>query len=142
MKPHLKKLNNHPIHSDDDELNEKLFSELHNQLSHGLLYSHTRINDNTKRSLEASSFAYALIELLVEKGIITIEELDERKKDVAERLIKRFTESGIGLLYQNPEFDKYAFKQEAVVDCHNCINTCKAICCKFPFALSRQDVEE
>ena len=75
------------------------------------------INDNTKRSLEASSFAYALIEILVEKGLITIEELDERKKEVAERLIKRFTESGLGLLYQDPEFDKYAFEQKANLDC-------------------------
>lgn len=142
MKSSMSILNIQRSHSDNGDKNKANLSELYNQLARGLIYSHTRINDNTKRSLEASSFAYALIELLVEKGLITIAELDKRKKNVAERLIKRFTGSGIGLLYQEPEFDKHAFEQEANVDCHSCLNTCKAVCCKFPFALSRQDVEE
>jgi Fe-S-cluster containining protein len=128
--------------SDDSEKNLEDSTQLYNRLAQGLIYSHTRINDNTKRSLEASSFAYALIEILAEKGIITIEELDERKKGVAERLIERFTGSGLGLLFQNQEFDKYSFEQEADVDCQSCLDTCKAVCCKFPFALSRQDVDE
>ncbi len=55
----------------------------------GLLYTHTRINDNTKKTLEAASFLYALIELLHEKGLISIEELDERKRqDVEEGIIR------------------------------------------------------
>mgnify|MGYP001559982809 FL=1 len=60
--------------------------KIYNNLSSGLLYTHTRINDNTKKTLEAASFLYALIELLNEKGLLSIEELDERKKQVAERL--------------------------------------------------------
>lgn len=142
MKSNLSILNNLDNASEDSKKNMEDLTQLYNQLAQGLIYSHTRINDNTKRSLEASSFAYALIEILAEKGLITIEELDARKKNVAERLIKRFTESGLGLLYQDPEFDKYAFEQEADVDCQSCLDTCKAICCKFPFALSRQDVDE
>ena len=108
----------------------------------GLRYSHIRINSNTSKTLESCSFLYALIELLNEKGIINIEELDERKKKVVERLVKKFTDSGIGLMYQDPEYDKYTFKHEAQVDCLKRLPICKAICCKFPFALSRQDVEE
>jgi len=46
------------------------------------------------------------------------------------------------LMYQDPEHEKYSFKHEARVDCHRRLHICKAICCKFPFALSRQDVEE
>lgn len=111
-------------------------------LSSGLFYTHTRVNDNTKKTLEAASFLYALIELLNEKGIISIEELDERKKQVAERLVKKFTESGIGLMYQDPEYDKYTFEHEAKVDCESRLEVCKALCCKIPFALSRQDVDE
>lgn len=116
--------------------------KISNDLSYALLYTHTRINDNTKKTLEAASFLYALIELLEEKGIISIEELDERKKQVAERLLQKFTESGIGLMYQEPEYDKYAFEHEACVDCQGRIQICKAICCKLPFALSSQDVDE
>jgi Fe-S-cluster containining protein len=76
------------------------------------------------------------------KGLITIEELDERKKQVVERLVKKFVDSGMGLMYQDSEYDKYTFDQEAHVDCESRLPVCKAVCCKFPFALSKQDVEE
>ena len=112
------------------------------EVATGLLYSHTRINLNTSKTVEVSSFLYALIELLNEKGLLNIEELDKRKKEVAKRLVKKFTESGIGLKYQDPEYDKYTFEYESEVDCLDRLPICKAICCKFPFALSRQDVEE
>lgn len=45
--------------------------KIHNDLSSGLLYTHTSINDNTKKVLEAASFLYALIELLIEKGLLS-----------------------------------------------------------------------
>ncbi len=117
-------------------------SNLVHEIAKGLQYCHTRINDNTSKTLESTSFLYSLIELLNEKSLLTIEELDERKKQVATRLVKNFTESGLGLMYQDPEYDKYTFKDEACVDCLSRQPICKAICCKFPFALSKQDVEE
>jgi hypothetical protein len=69
------------------------------------------------KTLEASSFLYALIELLNEKGLLTIKELDERKKQVAQRLVRKFVESGMRLMYQDPEEDKYIFGKEPFVDC-------------------------
>ena len=120
----------------------EILSRIHKDISSGLLYAHNRINANTNKNLEAASFLYALIEILNEKGLLTIEELDERKKLIAGRLVKRFIDSGLGLMYQDPEYDKYAFDQEAHVDCENRLAVCKAVCCKLPFALSRQDVEE
>ena len=126
--------------SSNDTLTE-ILSKIHKDLSSGLLYTHTRINANTNKNLEAASFLYALIELLNEKGLLTIEELDERKKQVAERLVRRFVESGMGLMYKDPEYDKYAFDPEADVDCQRRLDICKAVCCKLPFALSKQDVE-
>jgi Fe-S-cluster containining protein len=122
--------------------NQNGTQELMKDTAKGLLYSHTRINANTVKTLEATSFLYALVELLNEKGLISIGELDERKKQVAERLVKTFVKSGIGLMYQDPEEDKYTFEHEANVDCLSRLHICKSICCKFPFALSKQDVEE
>jgi Fe-S-cluster containining protein len=120
----------------------EILSKIHKDPSCGLLYTHTRINANTNKNLEAASFLYALIELLSEKGLLTIEELDERKRQVAERLVKRFVDSGMGLMYQDPEYDKYTFNLEAHVDCESRLHICKAVCCKLPFAFSKQDVEE
>lgn len=119
-----------------------IMSDIFNELSSGLLYTHSRITFNTKKTLEASSFLYALVELLNKKGIISIEELDERKREVAERLVKKFEDSRIGLLYQDPDEDKYSFKDNSNINCQNKINICKAVCCKIPFALSQQDVIE
>ena len=45
------------------------------EMAEGLLYTHTRLNANTSKTLEATSFLYALIELLGEKGLVSIEEL-------------------------------------------------------------------
>ena len=118
------------------------FLQIQDDLCSGLLYTHSRITDHTKKILESTSFLYALIELLKEKGLISIEELDKRKREIAERLVKKFGESGLGLMYQDPEHDKYTFEHEACVDCQSRLPICKAICCQFPFALSRQDVEE
>lgn len=115
---------------------------IHNDLSCGLSYTHSRITFNTKKTLESSAFLYSLIELLDEKDLISIEEIDKRKKKVARRLVKKFEESRIGLLYQYPEEDKYSFEKNSNIDCQSCLQTCKAICCKIPFALSSQDVYE
>ena len=48
----------------------------------------------------------------------------------------------MGLMYQDPEEDKYVFEKEPLVDCKKRVHICKAICCKLPFALSKQDVKE
>ena len=77
------------------------------ETARGLRYCHKRINANTSKSLESASFLYAIVELLAEKDLITIEELDERKKTIANRLVQNFKKNGFGLMYQDPELDKY-----------------------------------
>ena len=67
-----------------------IFLKIQKDLSSIFLYTHSRINDNTSKTLESTSFLYALIELFIEKGLLTTEELDERKRQVAERLVKIF----------------------------------------------------
>ena len=49
--------------------------DLRRQVADGLLYTHARLNANRRKTLEASSSLYTLVELLSERGIITIDEL-------------------------------------------------------------------
>ncbi len=70
--------------------------DLRREVTEGLLYAHSRLNANTSKTLEGASFLYALVELLGEKGIITIEELDERKRIVRERLLEQFRQNVSG----------------------------------------------
>lgn len=52
---------------------------MYSEVAQGLAYLHNRTNATTGRTLEAASFTYALIELLIEKGLISLDEIDERK---------------------------------------------------------------
>jgi Fe-S-cluster containining protein len=97
---------------------------------------------NTTKTIEVTAFAYALIELLLEKGLLSEEELNERKKIVADRLSDQFRKAGMGVLFQDSHADKYTFSSTAAIDCENRVQLCKAACCRLAFALSRQDVEE
>lgn len=115
---------------------------LRQDVAKGLLYAHSRLNANTSKTLEAASFLYALVELLSEKGLLTVEELDQRKRVVGQRLAEQFRVNGNGVMLQDPEYDKYAFDQEVGIDCADRVHECRAACCRLPFALSRQDVRE
>jgi Fe-S-cluster containining protein len=116
--------------------------DLRKQIAEGLLYAHTRLADNTSKTLESASFTYALVELLSEKGVISVEELDQHKRVIAERLASKNREKGIGVLLQQPEYDKYAYQPVVQIDCASLVPLCHSACCKLPFALSKQDVRE
>jgi Fe-S-cluster containining protein len=116
--------------------------EMRSEVAEGLLYAHSRANSNTAKLLDVSSFAYAAIELLAEKGLIDIEDLDCKKKEIAGRLVEKFRQEGIGVAYQDPEHDKYTFESTVEIDCASRVHLCKAACCRLRFALSHQDVEE
>ena len=111
-------------------------------IARGFLDAHSRLNAGTAKVLEASSFVYSLIELLHEKGLISIEELDARQKEVAARLEEQLRSNGVSVILQEPEQDKYQFTGEVEIDCGNRVAQCHAACCKLPFALSRQDIRE
>jgi Fe-S-cluster containining protein len=117
--------------------------ELRQEVVEGLRYVHHQLGANTGKALETASFLYALIELLMKKGLLTEEELNEKKVDVAKRLVEKFRALGVGAVLQDPEYDKYGFgEKEVKIDCENRIPLCKAACCRLNFALSRQDIEE
>ena len=118
------------------------YRHLRDETARGLRYCHVRINDNTSKALSATAFVYALIEMLIEKKVITVEELDACKRSAGKRLVEQFEKSGLGLMYQDPEIDKYQFEKTADVDCNSITPSCQAVCCKLPIVLSRQDVEE
>lgn len=112
------------------------------EILEGFLYSYGQLDKNAVKVYEASAHLYSLIELLVAKGIIGVEELDERKKAVEKRLSNRFKEAGIGVSIQGSEFDKYNLKQEVKIDCEKRIHICRAACCTLAYALSAQDIRE
>src|SRR5262245_49702201 len=112
------------------------------EVAGGLRYAHFRADANTRKLLEVASFLYASIDLLNRKGIFDLAELDEHKKQAAANLVEKFSEHGMGVVYQKPEYDKYKFGGAVKIDCESRLHLCHAACCKLRFALSKQDVEE
>ena len=119
-----------------------LAEKLRREIADGLLFTHEHLSQNNRSTLQAEAFLYGLVELLSEKGLLSIEELDERKREVAKRLIKKNRDKGLGILLQAPEYDKYTFQDEAEIDCARYVHLCRASCCRLPFALSKQDLQE
>jgi Fe-S-cluster containining protein len=118
------------------------WESLRHEVVGGLLYTHHRANTNTSRTLEVASFAYALIQLLIEKGVLTQEELDERKRKMGQSLLEKFNRAGMGVEIQESQIDKYEFEGAPQIDCENRLHLCKAACCRLRFPLSAQDIEE
>jgi len=109
----------------------------------GLLYCHYQLNANASKLFEALAYSYSLIEVLIAKGIIGIEELNQRKDAVAQRIAEQFQQEQIGVRMYDKGTDKYNLKeQECIVDCESRRPICRAICCKLEFPLSPQDVAE
>ena len=108
----------------------------------GLLYCHHRVNTNTSKTLEVAAFASALIELLIEKGVITAAELDERKRIRGQCLVEQLKDNGMGILLQQDSSDKYHIQNEIKIGCGKRLHLCKATCCRLQFALYEQDLEE
>ena len=117
-------------------------ASVRHEVARGLEYAHHRANVNTGKLLEVTSFAYSALELLMEKGFLTEEELNERKGVVAGRLAERFRDAGMGVMHAEPDGDKYSFEPAPAIDCENRVALCRAACCRLAFALTRQDVEE
>jgi hypothetical protein len=120
-----------------------LLEALRREVVEGFLDSHVRTNKNAAKMLEIASFCYALIELLQEKGVLSFEELNDRKKIVGNRQIKKFAEQEIGVMaLQEYHQDKYIYKEEVHIDCASRLSLCHAACCRLDLALSKQDIEE
>jgi Fe-S-cluster containining protein len=116
--------------------------DLREEVVHGFLYTHSRANVNSSKLLEVSSFSYALIELLAERGIITIEELNEKKDQVNKRLAEKFAEKGMGVALTTEEKDDNGEPLSMEIDCENRLHLCHAACCRLRFALTAREVEE
>lgn len=114
---------------------------LREEVARGLLYTHSRANANSSKLLEVASFSYALIELLQERGVIQLEELDERKQQVNARLSQKFIETGMGVALTKEEHEENGQRKTVANDCENRLHLCHAACCRLRFALSARDVE-
>jgi hypothetical protein len=108
----------------------------------GLVYTHNRANANTAEAHQVRATIQAVVELLIDRGVLDREGLETRQQEAAERLRRQYVERGMAVAIQEFGVSKYAFKGGAEIDCDSRIHLCKAACCRLPLALSKEDVQE
>jgi hypothetical protein len=108
----------------------------------GLIYTHDRANANTEELEEAHATLGALVDLLVERGILSEEEIEAARQRAGRRVRGRFLRRGMAVVRQEFDVGKYEFDGGAEIDCDSRIPLCKAACCRFLVALSTEDVTE
>jgi Fe-S-cluster containining protein len=108
----------------------------------GLLYAHHRANANTAALHETSSTLDAVVELLVDEGILDPDRLDRARTRTAPKRERQFHERGMAVAMQDFDESKYAFEAGTAIDCDARMHLCGGACCKLPVALSKEDVEE
>jgi hypothetical protein len=91
---------------------------------------------------QACAELHSVVELLIERGIIDRATLHARQQLASEQIKRQLFERGMAVAMQEFGTSKYEFEGGAEIDCENRIPQCRASCCKLPFALSKQDVQE
>ena len=115
---------------------------LSEDLVQGLLYTHQRANLNTIEAHRALAAVAALLEVLVERGLVDREEYERHREAVEERLRTEFVDKGMAVAIQEHPTSKYEHEGSVEIDCESRIPLCGAACCRLSFALSKEDVEE
>jgi Fe-S-cluster containining protein len=128
-----KETNNHRVSDDSLALSLKL-----QEIERGLRFAHVMMSVNQDQGNEAVAYVQALADVLVEKGILQHEELEEplehAREEVAQVLMPRVRLADMG--------DKYAEGQSVEIDCASLIPLCHGRCCTFRFFLTKQDLDE
>ena len=102
-----------------------------------------RWGTTTAKGFEAAAHAFAVAELLIAKGIVGLEELDQRRRAAEDRLQQSYERAGLTVQLATEVTDKYAMGSAAVeIDCAARLPLCRAACCRLRFPLSEQDIDE
>jgi Fe-S-cluster containining protein len=112
------------------------------QVALGLMFDHSMLSETTRQMVETATEASAVVELLVERGLIDPAELAARSERIRADLQHDLARRGLGLYLNQDDDDKYDLTDLPQINCAERVHLCKAACCTLRFPLSRQDVEE
>lgn len=109
-------------------------------IANGLRFNHVVEMQTKQRLSELSASFYALVETLIARGQLPIDEYERRRQATVEREVER--SRGEALVVVSDVADKYALTNLPEIDCAARLPLCRARCCTFTFPLSVQDLDE
>ena len=112
------------------------------QVVRGFFHAHTKLSTLYSELFRVASAVYSLVDLLSEKGFVSMDEVMQQMEAVQQRLAN--TEFGQGMAFRvaGDETDKYTLTDLPEVDCDARLALCKAACCALDVVLSAQDLQE
>ena len=129
----------------DSEPNERAGREqdlarLERQVERGSLLTHTVVSQNADRIHEAESFLFGLIDVLIERGALTQDEVLQAAGKVRQQMEENGQTVGPGIALRI-EGDGAKRDDFVPVNCSERLHICKAVCCRLHFALTAEEVE-
>ena len=115
-------------------------TRLERQVERSQLFTHTALGESFARVGETSAFVHGLIDVLLDKGVVTEDEVRSAVANVHQQLAAQGEFAGAGTLIRledTPEVEERTIE----VDCQARLPVCQAVCCKLNFALTIREIE-
>jgi Fe-S-cluster containining protein len=108
------------------------------EMERGWRFAHMLMTTTQIETREGLAFARALGELLVARGFIPREELQQ----ALDRVRRELEEKPVPRVMMARGGDKYAAENNVLIDCLERLPLCRARCCVYGFCLTEQDLDE
>ena len=103
--------------------------------------AYRRMSVTTGAVYETAANLFALMDALVDKSVISVEELDQYRRQVELRLNESYDQAQLSVEIGD-DVDKYALASTVAIDCESRFPLCRAACCRLRVALGEQDIHE
>jgi len=121
-------------------VSKKRLPILPEDIERGLRFNHLVDDQLRWKYAELAAVVRAIGETLVARGVLSAEELEERRKLALENEMALSNKEMAPRISNVP--DKYKLTDLPDIDCESLFHLCKARCCRLTFALSIQDLDE
>ena len=115
-------------------------ARIERQMERGSLFTHTELSKSAERLHEDETLLYGLVDLLVEKGILTEEELGRAAARVRQEMTGKRDHPGPGIALTVSSSGSSPASM-TTVNCAERIHICEAACCRMHFALTADEVQ-
>jgi Fe-S-cluster containining protein len=126
------------MNAENEQKSDEDVAQALEEIRRGLRFSHVMMSVNQDQGNEAVAYVQALADVLVEKGLLRHEELEEplerAREEIAQVMMPRVRLADMG--------DKYGQGVSVEIDCASLIPLCRGRCCSFKFFLTKQDLDE
>src|SRR5690349_9637103 len=118
-----------------------VIAEVERQVDRQGLWSHGMHTATLDRMHDLATWVFAGLEVLMEKGVVTSDELAQIRARVREKLEERHWSQQVGFALNDDQTDKYKAKP-SLVDCDARMSLCKGVCCWMDHPLQVADIDE